>query len=212
MPETHSWRQKLTLVVETPGGEVMGSSVVEVRVSFYEGGQIMSGTEVHYGLTGEAAVVEVLPGKYLFALMGDSEELFFRAAKDRFKGMRRGEWLREISEQTEAVRLSGELTPMLVTFDDITKPETVREVDPEDLAEVFGEGVRLQAVTLEITREAVTEGRVEKLLGWWPSMRAGPTNGIVSLRLRNESPRGWDNLTPLEFWSLDRVLEMKKRQ
>lgn len=40
--------------------------------------------------------------------------------------------------------------PMLVTFDDITKPETVREVDPEDLAAVFGEGVRLKAVTLEI--------------------------------------------------------------
>ena len=38
-PEMHSWRQKLTLVVETPGDEVMGSSVIEVRVSFYKGGQ-----------------------------------------------------------------------------------------------------------------------------------------------------------------------------
>ncbi len=55
---------------------------------------------------------------------------------------------------------------MLVTFDDITKPQTVREVDSEDLAAVFGEGVRLKALTLEITREAVTEGRVEGVLGW----------------------------------------------
>jgi hypothetical protein len=31
---------------------------------------------------------------------------------------------------------------------------------------VFGEGVRLKAVTLEITEEAVTEGRVEGVLGW----------------------------------------------
>lgn len=54
---------------------------------------------------------------------------------------------------------------MLVTFDDITKPETVRRVDPEDLASVFGEGVRLKAVTLEITEEAATEGRVEGVLG-----------------------------------------------
>ncbi len=54
---------------------------------------------------------------------------------------------------------------MLVTFDDITRPETVRRVDPADLAAVFGEGVRLEAVTLEITEGAVTEGRVEGTLG-----------------------------------------------
>ncbi|MBL9064603.1 hypothetical protein [Tabrizicola sp.] len=166
MPETHSWRQKLTLVVETPGGEVTGSSVVEVRVDYYSGGQIMSGTEVHYDLTGEAAVVEVLPGRYLFALMGDSEELFFRAAKDQFKGMTRGEWLREMPGQTELVTLTDDLIPMLVTFDDITKPETVQLVEPTGLTAVFGEGVRLKAVTLEITREAVTEGRVEGALRW----------------------------------------------
>ncbi|MGL4239164.1 hypothetical protein [Tabrizicola sp.] len=64
------------------------------------------------------------------------------------------------------VPLPTEGWPMLVTFDNIASPETVREVDPEDLGAVFGEGVRLKAVTLEITREAVTEGRVEGLLGW----------------------------------------------
>lgn len=66
------------------------------------------------------------------------------------------------------VELPRDAWPMLVTFDDVTTPETVREVDPEDLAAVFGEGERLQAVTLEITEEAVTEGRVEGVLGWMP--------------------------------------------
>ena len=69
---------------------------------------------------------------------------------------------------------------MLVTFDDITKPETVRRVNPEDLAAVFGEGVRLKAVTLEITDEAVTEGRVEAVLGWlgpYPEPALGPATG-----------------------------------
>lgn len=165
-PETHSWRQKLTLVIETPKGEVSGSSVIEVRVEFYDPPQIMSGTEVEYDLTGEAALAEVLPGRYLFALMGDSEELFAAAAKDQFKGMTRGEWLRGIPRQTIPVTLTGDLIPMLVTFDDITKPETVREVDPEDLASVFGDAVRLKSVTLEITREEVTEGRVEGVLVW----------------------------------------------
>jgi hypothetical protein len=68
----------------------------------------------------------------------------------------------------------------LVTFDDITKPETVREVEPADLAAVFGEGVRLKTVTLEITEEAVTVGLVEGLLGWlgpYPEPALGPATG-----------------------------------
>jgi hypothetical protein len=162
--ENHSWHQKLTLVVDTPQGEVTGSSVVEVRVSFYDPPSF--GTEVAYELTGEATVVEVLPGRYLFALMGDSEERFFRATKDRFVGMKRGEWLRAIPDQTEPVVLTGDLIPMLVTFDDITDPQSVQLVDPADLAASFGPGVGLKAVLLEVTEEPVTGGRVEVILGW----------------------------------------------
>lgn len=84
-------------------------------------------------------------------------------------------------------------------------------MNPEDLAAVFGKGVRLEAVTLEITEEAVTEGRVEAVLGWWPQMRSGPDNGMSSLRLPDSSPRGWDHLDPMQFWSLDRVLEINGR-
>ena len=54
---------------------------------------------------------------------------------------------------------------MRVTFDEVTNPETVREVEAEHLAAVFGEGVRLQAVT---------EGRVEGVLGWMPDYSEAP--------------------------------------
>ena len=66
---------------------------------------------------------------------------------------------------------------MLVTFDDISKPETVRRVNPADLAAVFGEGVRLKAVTLEITEEAVTEGRVVPVLPWLNSVGSNRLDG-----------------------------------
>jgi hypothetical protein len=63
--------------------------------------------------------------------------------------------------------------PMLVTFDDITKPCPVRTVDPKELAAVFGGGVGLTAVTLEITRETVTEAG-QALLPWlWPCPKPG---------------------------------------
>jgi hypothetical protein len=159
-----TWRQKLTLVVDTPAGEVSGSAVVEVEGNMRQ--LPGSANEINYTIRGEATVVEVLPGRYLFALLGGSEGRFYAAAKDRFPGMKREEWLPLIPGQTEPVSLLPDHVPLLVTFDDIAKPETVREVDPDDLAATFGEGVRLEAVTLEITEEPVTEERVEAVLGW----------------------------------------------
>jgi hypothetical protein len=163
-----TWRQKLTLVVETPAGEVTGSAVVEVDGNMRQ--LPGSANEINYTIRGEATVVEVLPGRYLFALLGGSEGRFYAAAKDRFPGMKRQEWLQRIPHQTEPVSLLPDQVPMLVTFDNIAKPETMREVNPHDLAATFGEGVRLTAVMLEITEEPVTEGRVEKVLEWWGAM------------------------------------------
>jgi hypothetical protein len=65
------------------------------------------------------------------------------------------------------IPLPPEAWPMLVIFEDITRPETVRRVDPADLAGVFGEGVRLESVRLEITEAAVSESNLQSLLGWW---------------------------------------------
>ncbi|MBS0563021.1 MAG: hypothetical protein JSR87_00565 [Proteobacteria bacterium] len=53
----------------------------------------------------------------------------------------------------------------MVTFDDISDPKSVRQVDPADLAATFGPGVALKAVTLAVTDAPVTEGKVEGVLG-----------------------------------------------
>ena len=70
--------------------------------------------------------------------------------------------------------------PLMVTFDDLADPKTVRRVDPDNLAATFGPGVELRAVTLEVTGDPVTEGRVESLLGWlgpYPEPKLGPATG-----------------------------------
>jgi hypothetical protein len=58
--------------------------------------------------------------------------------------------------------------PLLVTFTDITDPTTVTRVDPANLSATFGPGVSLTSVTLAVTEDPVTEGRVEAVLGWLP--------------------------------------------
>jgi hypothetical protein len=184
--DRHEWHQKLTLVVQTPAGEVSGSAVVAATALY--GVLPASASEVEYRLRGEATVVEVAPGQYLFALLGGSEERFFAAARDRFQGMQRAKWLFEIPKQTEPVTLTGERIPMLVTFADIADPASVTLVDPSDLAASFGPGVALNSVTLEITDEPVTEGRVEEVLGWITRAR--------NLTPSESQPEHGDEMTP----------------
>jgi hypothetical protein len=54
---------------------------------------------------------------------------------------------------------------MLVTFGDIKDPKSVKRVDPDDLSASFGAGVKLKAITVEITDDAVTTG-IGGRLGW----------------------------------------------
>ena len=57
--ERYSWRQKLTVTVDTPAGEVSGASVSQV--SWRKHWIRTDGMGWDYDLTGEAVVVEVTP-------------------------------------------------------------------------------------------------------------------------------------------------------
>jgi len=48
--------------------------------------------------------------------------------------------------------------PMLVTFGDLDDPASVERVDPDDLAAIFGEGVALKRITVQLTDDPVTTG------------------------------------------------------
>jgi hypothetical protein len=158
-----SWNRKLTVTVTTPAGEVSGAAVQGETLSSKKGWFTppeASGSS--YGQSGEAVVVDLGSGRYLFALRGEpphSFAIFFP-----------GKAPLEVREQLKALRQTREVPrdeyPMLVTFGDITDPKTVKQVDPTNLAASFGPGYALKSITLEITDKKVTEGEVEKVLGW----------------------------------------------
>lgn len=172
--DRYAWRQKLTVTVETPTGEVSASSVS--AVSWRKHWIQTDGMGWYYDVTGEAVVVEVAPGRYLFALLkgAGTTEYMGSVAGASIAGREGrvidGALFDEV--QGKRGRAAGVITvpegqyPMLVTFDDIGDPASVTLVDPGDLAASFGPGVRLKSVALEVTDEAVTEGRVEGVLGW----------------------------------------------
>ncbi|RCW22560.1 hypothetical protein DFR48_10882 [Ciceribacter lividus] len=177
------WRQKLTVSVMTPEGMKTGSSVVSVNVyatpSWWGLGDFKGAGGG--SLSGESVTVDLGNGRYLFALLKDYS---YETARETF--IPNGEQPRTKAEATAAYdrleRMRGsrdlqrEYYPLLVTFDDIHNPTSLRRVDPGDLTASFGPDYRLNAITLSITDEPVTEGRVETVLEWLAAIgRERPT-------------------------------------
>jgi hypothetical protein len=186
--ERYAWNQKLTVTVETPAGEVSASSVS--AVSWRKHWIQTDGMGWSYDLTGEAVMVEVTPGRYLFALLkgAATTEYMGSVAAASIAGREGrvidGALFAEVQGKTG--RAAGVITvpevqyPMLVTFGDIADPASVTLVDPADLAASFGPGVRLKSVTLEVTDEPVTRPKLDTLLSWlgpFPEPALGPATG-----------------------------------
>jgi len=164
---SYSWHQKMTVEVEVDGQVYSGSSVVEMTVFGHPEIPLVQAVR-DLDMYGEAVVVELPGDRYLFALLTYNAFLASRVFEDRMDGSlsQAGErWAEIISDLREMRDIDPKDYPLLVTFSDITDPKTVKKVDPENLAATFGPGVSLKRITLEITDEPVTEGRVEGLLG-----------------------------------------------
>lgn len=161
------WNQKLTVTIDTPSGVVSGSSTV--RVDYAHGQGPLSATEVHYEITGEATIIDLGGDRYLFALLGSgvaTAERLFRVLGHGHT--ERGDKLKNIASLTGINReLAVDNYPILVTFENLSDPTSVRLVDPEKLSESFGEGFSLQSISLEVTNDPVSPGKVERLFGWW---------------------------------------------
>ncbi len=162
---SNSWRQKLTVGVETPDGVKSAASVVSVTMTDTHGYEWITPPEARgarYDRTGEAVVMEVAPGRYIFVLLEDMPYATNVIFPDKPPV--------ETAPKLSRLRVSRELTPeqypLMVTFDDINDPASVKRVDPDDLTASFGPGYTLVSLELEITDEKVTHGRVEAVLGW----------------------------------------------
>ncbi|AHG48850.1 hypothetical protein RLEG12_07900 (plasmid) [Rhizobium leguminosarum bv. trifolii CB782] len=170
------WNQKITLTVETPEGVRTGSSVQSV--TWYESPTWArigdSGGWFSHELHGEAAVVELAPNKYLFALMKTYDDpaanRVFRP--ERGKSRSTVDPRSEIRAENDAIESSNETRqiprdslPKLVTFTDPSNPSTAQEVSALDLEGTFGKGYRLMSIQLTITPAPRTSGNIVKVLG-----------------------------------------------
>lgn len=185
------WRYKITVSVETPEGVKAGSAVREVRV--IDGIQLTPESHPSISVKGEAVVVDLGERGVLFATLdGDAA---YHAVFYTFPSPAPGltpEGIRYYDglDETEAVPIHSNYLPKMVAFEDLDEPTSVRLVydqtytgkfgdklpsfDITDNFEtVFGEGVKLKNVTIQMADEPVTH-KIDKWLPWLPSRKNIP--------------------------------------
>jgi hypothetical protein len=175
--EEWNWKQKLTVSVQTPEGIKTASSVQLGTIVRYGWWQRQWGYGGAVVLRGEAVALEVAPGMYLFALINSTPSawtVFFDGDKA----------MDEAGPKLMASRAMLELEPrnypVLVTFADKSKPESVIRVDPDRLDAAFSAGHRLISISMTMTDEPVTDGVVQRLLPWLsshPEPKLSPATG-----------------------------------
>ncbi|MBL8902712.1 MAG: hypothetical protein JNK83_05420 [Rhizobiales bacterium] len=176
---TYDWHQKMTVEVETPLGVKSGSAITSV--SWWKNEFFKDGAALQSSIKGEAAVVDLGGGHYLFALLSHADDSGYMARLAPRIVVDRDQLVWSLEAITRAKALSGPLEvppkhfPMLVTFTDINDPKSVKEVNPANLGATFGAGYALQSLTLEVTDEPVLGGKIESLLNW---LSAYPEPGL----------------------------------
>ena len=159
------WHQKLTVSVDTPNGVMSSSSVMKMSLSNQRSAfNPPEARGVSFSLSGEAVVLELAPGRYLFALLRGVPSLG-EQIYPKMDVIEAAKLLRnDKTDGSTVVKLTPDHYPLLVTFGNINDPASVKQVDPSNLETTFGSGYRLNSITLSLTDEPVTKGRVEIVL------------------------------------------------
>lgn len=191
------WRYRMTVAIETPESERIGTTVRQVgahagpsHLKPFQGG--------HASVTkGEAVVIDLGDRGVVFALMRGPRHgvdyggvIPFTAFPADFGGLTPEGIAYYSTLKAGPVELAPENYPQFVYFRDMGDPTSVENlidyascdggdtgymqrfcIKNDRFAEVFGEGVRLKSVTIEMTESPATTGLVLDRLPWLPSRK-----------------------------------------
>jgi hypothetical protein len=177
-----------TLTVETPEGERLGSSVVEITDYFPGGLTRAQGYAVISKAQGEATVIDLGARGLLFATLADEKRLtnavahstslgcFDAFPRENFRSNsgvsasndEYAAYIDELNNQKPKGDVPFKYLPMMVRFRDLHDPSSVERVDPSDLAASFGAGVKFERMSIEITDAPVSKS-IEAVLPWLAS-------------------------------------------
>jgi hypothetical protein len=182
-------RSRLTLAVETPDGVRTGSSVTEHTTTFgpfqlkmgssnWSIGSFLSGEGVVVDLGNRGLLVATLVkpswlssrgwgagGGYAGVWPFSQSEYSGNPAAGSSDAEKYMVYLDELKRVKPKADISLKDVPVLVRFSDPSNPASMSLVDPFNLADAFGPGVRLQSATVEISSDPITRS-IDARLPW----------------------------------------------
>ena len=188
----HAYKYKFTLGIRDQGVVRQASSVVRVATSY------SNTIDGNYGIAhseGEATYIRLSSGKYVFALLKgknygwieNPSGVLWKAYGIESTGKPAD--IDALRDHSETISLGIESLPFIVTFSNISDPNTVMVLDPENMEGRLGLGVEFAFANICVTSESITKS-IDRVLPWLPS----------ALRDENYSfgPMG-DQRMPAEF-------------
>lgn len=195
---TYDFQRTLTIEVMTPDGPV--KSVNTARLLYTQGPSFgfVDGASGSWKNFGEAPVVDLGNGQYLFALFDSSTSVVFDAAEyadfldtgDRWRDVRKIDRARGVVWDVPI-----DIMPDLITFRDQSDFTSAMIVDPTNLAETVGPGFELVGMKVEVTNEPTTSGLILPLLSEWAE------DGMPGFKILPENSRIYLSLNHTSFWS-----------
>lgn len=183
---TATWRYRLSLTIEGHNETYNGSGVFEVA-EWRTPKFLPDVRPTGHSIYGEAIFIEMKDGKNLVLTLGNdrtrqlSSSALYVSQKAFLYGhpTRKFTDLPRVSLRTE---IPLEWLPLLVTFQDVSDPNSYRVVNPIDLTIASDEGLRIVSAMVETTRDPVTIG-INEMLPFMKNMdRAdGDSSKIKSL-------------------------------
>jgi len=176
---------RLTVTADVDGESRQSSGVIHEVQMFaprWLGGSVQTGVEgdaVFLDLGRRGHVIAILATERNGELIG-IEGLGTGAFNVRARGLEsKTAAEHRVPAPGASAELSAPLLPVFVTFADLNNPKTARVVQPQAFPQVFGEGVRLQRVSIEITNAPVTR-HIERQLPWLRDYRTSYLHGKPS--------------------------------
>ena len=156
----HSWNQKITIVVETPGGIKTGSAItrVEQESNFFIYTFFKDGSPKKYirNVYGEAAFIYLGDEKYIFMLINDGDFAYLATDLVKLnKALADVNVLDGVNRLPKPTIVPTELYPQLVFFEDVNNPQSVRQIPKE---------YTVKEILFEITDEPVTENVITNIM------------------------------------------------
>lgn len=193
--EYPAYRYRLTVEVDTPEGVRTGSSVIEVRTFKIGPESLAAANGIVMKISGEAVRVDLGKRGSIYALLRSAQmqewahramllslpSPFAELALDEkeqpalFKQL-----LGKVFVVPRWLRRNGGIAkpsgyPLLARFHNEQDSTTIEELNPDDLSEQLGPGVRLRRMTVEITNDHVTS-QISNFLPWLRANYPTPMN------------------------------------